>query len=257
MADWAKIKFFWKNMLGSDGSILSASSTFPGFDVACISNMMETNMWVAADAAGPHHITYDAGAGNLEEADYLAISGHNLSTTGARVSLQYSSNGEVYEDAFTLFTPGSDRTFVKEFPSPGAYRFWRLAIENATAAPCITICAIGTGTELDYATSSFDPHEEETKASVNISQGGFLAGAHSHYIERSISLRFDDADPALYEKIAEWRALSGLKNCFVMWEPSGHQEEVFLMRPEPRFHNPLKHGGKRRDITLHLTGRKE
>lgn len=257
MADWAKIKFFWRNMLGSEGSTLSASSTFSGFDVAYISNMMETNMWVAADAAGPHHITYDAGTGNSEEADYLAVSGHNLSTTGARVSLQHSNDGEVYEDALATFMPSSDKTFVKEFPNPGAYRFWRLVIEDTTAAPCITICALGTGTELDYATYSFDPHEEETKASINISQGGYLAGAHSHYIERSISLRFDDADPALYEKIAEWRVLSGIKNFFVMWEPSGHPEEVFLMRPEPRFYNPLKQGGKRRDITLHLTGRKE
>ncbi|MBW7957844.1 MAG: hypothetical protein H3C68_08140 [Deltaproteobacteria bacterium] len=257
MAGWAKIKFFWKNMLGSEGSTLSASSTFSGFDVAYISNMMETNMWIAADAAGPHYITFDAGAGNSEEADYLAVSGHNLSTTGARISLQYSIDGEVYDDALAPFTPPSDRSFVREFTNPGAYRYWRLVIEDATAAPCIAIAAWGTGTELDYATASYDPHEEETKASVNLSQGGYLAGTHAHYIERSISLRFDDADPALYEKIAEWRSLNGLKNFFVMWEPSGHPEEVFLMRPEPRFSNPLKHGGKSRDISLNLTGRKE
>jgi hypothetical protein len=257
MAGWAKIKFFWKSMLEREGSVLIASSTFPGFDVACISNMMETNLWVAADAAGPHYISYDAGEGNSDGADYLAVSGHNLSTTGASVSLQFSSDGEDYADALVPFTPSSDRSFVKEFTNPGDFRFWRLVIEGATAAPRIAISAWGTGTELDYATSSFDPHEEETRASVNLSQGGYLAGAHSHYIERAMSLRFDDADPALYEKIAEWRDSSGLRNFFVMWEPSGHPEEVFLMRPEPRFSNPLKHGGSRRDVTLNLIGRKE
>lgn len=257
MAVWAKIKFFWKSMLGREGSTIGASSTFTGFDAAHIWNMMETNMWTAAQAEGPHYITYDAGAGNLEDADYLAVSGHNLSATGALVSLQYSSDGEDFTDAFMPFTPVSDRSFVKEFPNPGAYRYWRLVIEGSTAAPCVAVCIWGKATELDYATSSFDPNEEETKASVNLSQGGYLAGAHTHYIERSMSLRFDNADPVLYEKIAEWRDACGLKNFFVMWEPSGHPEEVFLMRPEPRFSNPLRHGGNRRDITLNLTGRKE
>ena len=73
MAPWAKIKFFWKTMLGSEGSSLTASSALSGFDVGNIHNMMETGMWMASEAAGPHYIIYDAGVGGGEGADYLAV----------------------------------------------------------------------------------------------------------------------------------------------------------------------------------------
>lgn len=256
MAGWAKIKFFWKTMLGSAGSTLGASSTLAGFDVAHIHNMLETNMWAAAETAGPHYITFDAGESAAAEADYIAVSGHNLSA-GAAVTLQYSSGGQAYADAFTPFTPASSRSFVKEFANPGAYRFWRLRLDNTTAAPFLSVCIWGTGTELDYATAAFDPYGQEVKGSVNLSQGGYMTGTHTHYTERSIPLRFEDADPALYGKISDWWECSGLKNFFILWEPSGHPEEVFLMRPEPRFSNPFKAGGSRRDISINLTGRKE
>lgn len=254
---WAKIKFFWKSMPGKEGSGLWASSTRAGFDVSSIYNMMETNMWTADTAAGPHYITCDAGEGKETKADYLAVSGHNLGSLGALVSLQYSADGQGYTDALAPFTPSTDSSFVKEFANPGAYRFWRIKIDNTPSAPYLTVCIWGESTELDYATASFDPHEQETKSSVNVSQGGYLAGAHAHYTERSLSFRIEDAGEALYEKIREWREGNGLKNFFVMWEPAGHPEEVFLMRPEPRFSNPLKAGGSRRDIFINLKGRKE
>jgi len=257
MSGWARIKFFWKRMLGEAGSDLWASSTRPGFDVSNIHNMMETNMWMADTSAGPHYITYDAGEGKTAAADYLAISGHNLSSLAALVSLQYSIDGQGYTDAFAPFTPAADSSFVREFANPGANRFWRVKVENTPSQPYLSICIWGESTELDYATASFDPHEQEVRTSVNLSQGGYLAGAHTHYTERSLSFRIEDADEALYEKISEWREGSGLRNFFVMWEPSGHPEEVYLMRPEPRFANPLKAGGSRRDIFINLKGRKE
>jgi hypothetical protein len=257
MADWAKIKFYWKSILGSQGSSLEASSTFERTSVSNISNMLETNLWQAAGSQGPHYITLDSGVGNTQEADYLAVSGHNLASANAQVSLQYSTDGESYTNAFTPFTPASDMAFVKEFASPGAFRYWRLALEGTDIAPFIYIGAWGLRTELDYASASFDPNEQEVKAAVNLSNGGYLAGAHAKYIERSMTIRFDDADAALYGKVREWWEGSGSRNFFVAWEHSGHPEDVFLMRPEPRFSNPLKAGGAARDITIALTGRKE
>lgn len=257
MADWAKIKFYWKTMLGSEGSLLDASSSFEGTSVANIHNMLETNLWQPAQSQGPHYITFDSGGGNAHPADYLAVSGHNLSTAGALVTLQYSSDGASYLDAFTPFTPASDMTFVKEFANPGDFRFWRLKLEGTSIAPYIYISAWGEKTVLDYASSSFDPNEQEARASVNLSYGGYLAGVHSKFIERSMTLRFDDADAALYEKVSEWWEGNGARNFFVAWEASNHPEDVFLMRPEARFSNPFKAGGAARDILISLTGRKE
>ncbi|MBI2401110.1 MAG: hypothetical protein HYV23_08680 [Deltaproteobacteria bacterium] len=257
MADWAKIKFYWKSFSGSQGSALEASSTFERTSVSNICNMLETNLWQAAVGMGPHYIMHDSGEGNSHEADYLAVSGHNFASINALVKLQYSNDGESYLDAFTPFIPASDRAFVKEFTSPGAFRYWRLALEGTVIAPFIYIAAWGLRTELDYASASFDPNEQEVKAAVNLSNGGYLAGAHAKYIERSMTIRFDDADAALYGKVKEWWEGSGTRNFFVAWENSGHPEDVFLMRPEPRFSNPLKSGGAARDIVIALTGRKE
>lgn len=257
MADWAKIKFYWKTMLGSTGSFLEASSTFDGTSVENIHNMLETNRWQAAQVQGPHYIIFDSGEGRSHPADYIAISGHNLSTAAALMTLQYSNDGTAYQDAFAPFTPASDRALVREFTSPGAFRYWRIRLEDTAIAPFIYIAIWGEKTELDYASSSFDPHEQEARDTVNLSYGGYLAGVHSRFIERSMSIRFEDADAALYEKVMEWREGSGAKNFFIAWESSSHPDDVFLMRPEPRSSNLLKAGGAARDIVVALTGRKE
>lgn len=257
MADWAKIKFYWRSVLGSKGSTLEASSTFGGTSVANISNMLETSLWQAAEAAGVHYITFDSGENESHEADYVAVSGHNFASGSTLISLQYSTDGESYSDAFAPFTPLSDRAFVKEFENPGAFRYWRLALSGSSVPPFIYIAALGMKTELDYASASFDPNEQEVKSTVNLSNGGYLAGAHARYVERTMTIRFDDADEALYSKVKEWWEGVGAGNFFVAWESSSHPDDVFLMRPEPRFSNPLKAGGAARDMVISLTGRKE
>jgi len=257
VASWAKIKFFWSTMLGSAGSTLTATSTASGYDVANIYNMLETNMWKSASAAD-QAVHYDAGAGNAFSADYLVILGHNLGTIGASVLLQASATGafageqtDVVNEAIT-----ADTVYLREFTSPGALRYWRLSLIGMSAAPYMTLCIWGDKTELDYASSSFDPNAEEVKAAVNLSQGGYVTGVHTRYTERSMRLRFNDADSTLYAKVKAWWDGSGLKNFFVAWENVNNQNDIFLMRPSATFNNPLVRGGAYRDITINLKGRK-
>jgi len=261
MAQWARIKFYYSTMLGSPGSVLAADSTDTGGDysVDYIHNMLETNQWRSAGATSPQHITYDAGAGNAGPADYLVILGHNLNSAGATVALQYSTDNFASDinDAFVPEIPAADTVYIKEFTSPGPYRYWRLRISGASSAPYMAVCVWGAATELDYATAGFDPHGEKTHATVNLSAGGFVTGVHERYTERVISLRFADADQALYDRIKLWRETSGLKNFFLGWERSGHPDEVYLVRPDASFRNPFSEGGLYRDITLRLRGRKE
>lgn len=261
MSQWAKIKFYYETMLGSTGSVLTATSTAPGdYSVAYLYNMLEINRWMTADGTNPHYISYDAGAGNAKTADYLAVLGHNLKSAGATVVLQYSNDNATYYDAFTAFAVAADTVVLKEFASPGAYRYWRLVIyvpTGLTVPVHMAVCIWGNTTELDYATASFDPHEQEAKADINLSYGGYVAGVHTRYIERSMTLRLDDADSILYAKIKTWWETSGLKNFFVAWETANNPSEVFLVRPDARFSNPLKNGGLYRDININLKGRKE
>lgn len=284
MASWAKVKIYYDTLLGQKGAALTATTeASEDSRVDNVSGMTETTMWKAADLTDPHCITLDTGLGSVRSsADYIAIYGHNLGTASAEVTLQYSEDGVDYTDAFQAAAVRSDKAFLKEFTNPGAKRYWRLKITGHKVEPCISICAWGVATELDYASSSYDPNEEEAVAEVNLSYGGHVAGIHSRYTEKSMSLKFEDVDVrpsgyfadgayradgsitakgsdtvTLYEKVRRWWDISGMRNFFVGWETSGKPAEVFLMRPEGKFRNPLKGGGCYRDISIKLKGRKE
>lgn len=258
MAQWAKIKFYYDTMLGSPGSLLTATTTDDGdFSVDYIHNMLETNLWRAADTTDPHCLTYDAGEGNSGDADYLAILGHNLSSVGASIALQHSQDGLAYTDAFAPFAPASDEVILKEFTGAPSARYWRVKITGAASPVHIAVCVWGEKTELDYATASFDPHGQVSVGSTGVSYGGYVIGAHTRYTERRLTLRFNDADQELYDKVSSWWESSGLGNFFVAWNTAGYPGDVYLVRPDESFNNPFVGGGLYRDITVRLKGRKE
>lgn len=284
MATWAKVKIYYDNLLGQEGTELTPDSTASGdYSADYLYNMLETNMWKAGADTDPQYITLDTGTGDARaSADYLIIYGHNLGKISACAVLQYSDDGTSYSDAFTPEMLRSDKAYLKEFTKAGPHRYWRLKITGHKAEPEISICSFGASTELDYASSSFDPNGQESKANVNLSYGGVVTGIHTLYTERSLSLKFDDVNVkaksyladgsyradgsltasgtefvSLYEKIKHWWENSGMKNFFVGWETAGNPGEVFLMRPDGSFKNPLKSGGAYRDIVLKLKGRKE
>ena len=262
MATWAKIKFFYDTMLGLAGSSLTATSTATGdYSVSYLYNMLEIGAWMAANTNTPVYIAYDAGAGNAKTADYMVIMGHNLKTIGATIVLQYSTSGAWAGEeigVFAEFSPEADTVILKEFSQSTAARYWRLKITGVlSAAPYMTLCVWGLKTELDYASASFDPYEQEAKANVNLSQAGYVTGVHTQYAERALQLRFDDADATLYGKIKTWWDTSGLKNFFVAWDTANNPTDVYLMRPDAKFSNPLVMGGLYRSISVNLKGRKE
>lgn len=260
MAAWANIKFFWDTMLGSAGSTLTATSTDStgDYSTAYIYNMSEVNKWKAASSTF-QIFGFDAGAGNSYDADYLIVSGHNLFTVGAEVFLQCSTTGAYLGEHTTLvntFTPISDDTFLIEFSAPGVHRYWRFFIQSMTGAPYMAICIWGNKTELEVANASFDPHGQKVAANVNMSYGGYVTGIHIKHTERVMTLSWE-ADAALYAKILAWWEGSGLKNFFVAWDTANNPTEVYLMRPEKTFINPMSLNGAYRNVTLKLTGRKE
>ncbi len=255
---WNRIKFFYDSIPGASGAVLAATTQMADAPVENISNMMEVNMWKASGVIDPSYITVDLGGMNTQKAaDYLVVYGHNLGSVGASAVLQYSLDGLAYSNAFAEFIPASDAVVLREFSQTPAARYWRLKLTGHSAPPYISICIWGMKTELDYASMSFDPHAQEARSSVNHSYGGYLTGVHTQYVERTLSLRFEDADDTMYGKVRTWWETSGTGNFFVAWENANNPADVFLMRSEARFYNPLKHGGGRRDITINLTGRKE
>lgn len=264
---WARVKFFYDTMLGSEGSTLTASSTASGdYSVNYLYNMLEVNSWKAADVNVPIYIHYDngVGAGHTGEADYIIIFGHNLNTVNAKITLQYSMDDFVSDinDAFTGEKPTSDGIYLREFDNPGPKRYWRLKLEDnngggsLTSTPYMTLCIWGRKSEIDYVSTSFDPHGQTIHAKVNITQGGYVSGIHTSYIERKITLNFHDADEDVYAKIEAWRDINGMKQFFVGWETLNRPNDVYLMYPDGQYNNPLSAGGRYRNIAINLKGRK-
>ena len=121
----------------------------------------------------------------------------------------------------------------------------------------MAICFWGELTELDYATSSYDPYRQNIKATTNITQGGYVSGIHIKSTERQLRFLFSDAEPALYTKVKDWQDNNGLKNFFLAWEDTNNASDIFLMRSVPKFNNPLTSGGAYRNVSMDLKGRME
>ncbi len=257
---WAKVRIYYDAIPGAIGSLITATSATSTDAVENIYRMLEVNKWKAANTTSPHYITVDLQAGNpTKTADYLAVLGHNLYTAGATITLQYSSDNFAADinDAFTAETVMSDAVYLKDFTQTPSRRYWRVKLTGITVAPYMAICIWGDKTELGYASASFDPHAQEVKAQINQSYGGYVTGVHATHTERSMRLRFEDADAALYAKVKTWWETSGMEHFFVAWDRTNNASDVFLMRSDLRFDNPLMNGGAYRNLTLNLTGRKE
>ena len=251
---WSKIRFFYEHAL--DQGTLVATSQVSGYEVENLYSMFEVNLWKATSTADQYH-TFDAGSGKTYTADYDVIHGHNLHTAGATVVLQYSNDNfsSDIHDVYTAFSPDSDGTILKRFDSISS-RYWRRKITGQTVPPFMAIGIWGSETELDYASSDFDPHAYTDKANVNISDTGYLLGIHDKYQERNIAISFEDAESELYDQITAWNDFVGLGNFFIAWELSLHTSDVWLVHSDPAFKNPLTQGGRFRNINLSLKGRK-
>ena len=248
---WGKIKFYYQNALSG----LTATSEAAGFLVGNILDMLEGTLWKATSSSD-QYIAFDAGAGNTYTATYIGIASHNLNTVTATLTLQYSTNGSSWSDAFTGVAIPNNKAWAKEFTTQ-TVRYWRVRLQGMTGIPYIGICIWGSTVELDYCSASLDPYAEDNKANLNVSETGYVLGIHNRYAERQMDIIFNGADDTLYTKCKTWWDTSGVKNFFVAWEPTSHASDVFLMRPDSSFKNPLTNGGMYRNITINLKGRKE
>ena len=264
MATWAKVKFCYISIPEQTAVTATATSTEStgDYDVDYVANSLEGKSWQAEDSgmASTQTLVWD-GNGSTFDADYFAVIGHNFNTAGVTIALEYSATGSwggEETDAFTPYAPTDDLVQFKEFSAPGVKEFWRLKITSATGdAPYAAVIKFGLKTELDYASTEFDPHQQRHMTNVNISQGGFVTGIHQRYIERKLSLSFTHADSTLYGKVKSWIDDNALKNFFVAWETANNSTEVWLMRSDASFNNPLVVGGAYRNININLIGRKE
>ena len=253
----AVLKFYWDNILDDAGSTFSVTSTSTGdFSLSYISNWLEVNRWKASSSATQNFLYEGA---TTKQADYFVIGGHNLNTAGATITLQYSSATAFAGEQSTAFSeaPANDRLFLKEFTNPGAgIKAWKCIVSGQTTAVAISIMSLGTRTELDYITPSFDPYRQEIKAKTNISYGGYVAGIHMQYTERQIDILLANKTTSIYNKVKTWWETHQMRNFAMAWDITNASTDIWLVQADETFSNPIT-ADQYRNINIRLIGRKE
>lgn len=250
---WARVKFGYHY---PTSMVLTADYQLTGYEVSKMLDRLETTSWRSSSANDQY--IYDTGtAGTTTEIDYIALSGHNLFTAGAEITLQYSNDNFSADehDAFTAETPTSDDYFFKQFDAISD-DYWRLEITGASIAPQITIGYWGQITELDWVTSAFDPNQRINKDTVLKDRQGRIVSVFEEWTERRQSLTWKDIEPDIYDKLDAWFTAIGKQNFFSIWESDQHSDEIYLMHCEDgSFNNPMSENGRYRSCKVNLVGR--
>lgn len=255
----SKLKFFWDNMLSATGSSLSVDSTNStgDYNIDYVHNWLEVNSWkeTSTGLSTTRTFNFDAGVGNEYDANYLLIYGHNLD--GSTISLDASSDNFVGStNAAVSFTAGTTAAILSTFSSVGAKRYWRMRLSRSTVTESfINIMSWGTKTELDYIQPPFDPYSQNVKANANLSQGGYVTGVHTKYTERQLRINLQNQSTSIYESVKTWFETHGVQNFVAAWDSTGSSADVWLVRPNMSFNNPINNNFFR-NITINLKGRK-
>lgn len=247
-------------MLGSTGSTIVAPTTNStgDYSIDYVHNFLEVNMWKERSTAisTARTITFDAGVGNAYPADYFAIYGHNLNTSTLSLDASTDNFAASTISVVAAFTVGTTGAILNEFTSPGSYRYWRFTFSRSTVTESfISILSLGTKTELDYIQPPFDPYAQEIMANVNLSQGGYVTGIHKKYTERKLAINLFNQSTTVYSSVKTWFETHEAKNFIAAWDSTGSSADIYLVRPDLDFNNPIN-TEHFRDITINLKGRK-
>jgi hypothetical protein len=251
---WAKPRIYYNTGIAALTVTPAAPANYP---VSNLIDGFDGTLWKAPDTT-TQIIKHDAGASLTHTYDFLSIVDHNFAEAKPDLTLEYSSDDVTYYNSLTLAAASAlyaNPMILQEF-TQRVYRYQKLTLANCLVAPVMSMCYWGAKKELDYVDVSFDPNAIEEKANVNVTETGYLSGVHMKYIERTMDLQWEDAEDALYQILAGLVNTMDLRNFVVAWEPTSHSTEIYLMRRDGKFSNPLTQGGARRSIMLALKGRK-
>ena len=208
------------------GFVLTPTSEETGFEAANLIDGLDVTWWLSTSGA-TQYLTYDSGAGNTIDFDYLAVgAGHNLFTVGATITWQRSVDASAWVDVVSGVAPSDDKSFVKRAGSTQQYRAVRVAITGATGTIAISLLYIGLKTVLEFA-DLYDPQRRKRNQVINITEGGRLAGGAIRYTQRQIDLKFRVVSEALYDKLDALWQNHGLKLFFLAWEPGDNLGDIY------------------------------
>lgn len=219
----------------------TATGTAAGFDVLHIRDLRPYTFWQAA-AAGTNYVTVDCLS--AKPANCLALTGHNLGTAGATVTLESSPDNITWTSRFT-FVPGDDR--AKLFTITQIYaRSWRLKIVTAAVAPRIAVLMVGVRLDFPFpADTPYVPCSETTEEETTVSKSGHALGTVVRYAGIEINPQFshiprawlDDTWLPFHQSYARLR-----KYFFYAWDAERYPDQVYFVKSTGKFEAPLSTG---------------
>lgn len=242
----AKGRIGYKNLFTTTGVTVSASSDQTGFEKENAYDWKPYSWWKPV-GTGTH--TLDASFGAAKSADYMAISGHNLSDVGGSVKPQYSTDGgSNWSDADTGVTPADNSTIFIAFTSVQAAD-WRIEVTNASSEALIGVVSIGEMTELEVGmTAGFTPPHlaRDHKYYTSVSQGGVFLGKSLRQITYSTKIDLKNLTPEWVRTTWEdFLDHAQVKPFFFSWDSENHSDEAVFAWvnkkiPKPSYSSPIR-----------------
>ncbi len=230
------------------------------YDVLNIRDLRPYTWWKAA-SFGTKYITIDCGS--AKGVDALGITGHNLGTAAASVSVESSGTGAwAGEEVQRLapFNPSDDKASLKLFASASA-QHWRVKIVTASVVPQLAVLLLGERFTFErFIRSGFDPQLEEIVGESTTSKTGHMLGAVIRHIRHPIAASWTKLTPTWVSDTFRpaWDDhLSQLKPFFFAWEPTDHSDEVLFLRVQDGYQLDMPYDPVRRSLDLQMVGVKE
>ena len=214
-----------------DGT-LSASTETAGHPAyaAGLPNTYES--WIPTTV--PAWIKVDAGT--AIECDYFGIAAHNIGSTGASITCQYSLDNVIWED-ITVASFTTDTPIIISF-APVTARYWRIYITGV--APTIGVWYVGKGLQMQrpiYGGHSPVTMSRNTVVRSNRSEGGQFLG---RYIVRSgVSTQY-----AYKNLTADW-----VRGCFDKFILSAREYPYFIAWRPLDYPREVAYGWTTKDIS--------
>ena len=168
---------------------------------------------------------------NDHEIEFFAVTGHNLATQNATVSLTASVDGTTWTDIVAAFEPDNDRTFGQTVTS-GSYRYYRFNMTAFDAPPSIGVVFLGPYCQFPARVEgNLDPdHRAFTRESNRSASVGAFLGSAITGIDRKISLAIGPMSlawaaanlPGLFDLLTLYPA-------FVAWNLDDYPEAVYYL----------------------------
>ena len=182
--------------------------------------------------------------GSAAAADYAAIWGHDLYTTGCTVEVRGSTDNFSASDVLVATsTPTSDKPLLIQF-SAVSYRYWRLKFTTGSV-PTIAIALLGAVLDIPAGVrEGFDPLGRDVVEQYNRSVAGHPLGKVIEFEDWSQTVTFELLSWSWIRStwMAAWDAHLRSEPFLFAWDPTNHPTEIFHAVIREKYDAPHRAG---------------